>query len=409
MKKIKKFDLACKAIDIPINEIRIIENCIKHKKGKIYIVGGAVRELILNNKSKNKNKVDLVVNIRMSDLLFCLERSNLKYIPLGIKFGSIIVIVNGFKIDVTIMRSDIKSDGRWAEVVFTNDIKLDSKRRDFSINSIYCDSIGNIYDPNNGVKDLLDGRIRFIGDINKRVQEDFLRIIRFFRFTILYSKSFDRKTIKILNGYFKNLKSISFERKFDEIKKILSYEKLHIKIKKITIMNELKSLIQICFNIELDFNGFDKFCALEHKLDCIDHERRFKYIIRNSQNKINFTKKLSKKFANRLLNQIQIFDLNNLYLEKILYENDKFHVEDKILFYCVEKKVSYKEIIKARIFIKNYKKKQFPLRGEDLVKVGFEQGVQVGKALKNTEIWWKENNFSKNKKSCIKFALKYLP
>ena len=57
-------------------------------------------------------------------------------------------------------------------------------------------------------------------------------------------------------------------------------------------MNEFKSLIQICFNIELDFNGFDKFCALEHKLDCIDHERRFKYIIRNSQNKINFYQKL---------------------------------------------------------------------------------------------------------------------
>ena len=110
----------------------------------------------------------------MSDLLFCLKRSNLKYIPLGIKYGSIIVIVNGFKIDVTIMRSDIKSDGRWAEIVFTNDIKLDSKRRDFSINSIYCDSIGNIYDPNNGVKDLLDGRIRFIGDINKRVRRGFL-------------------------------------------------------------------------------------------------------------------------------------------------------------------------------------------------------------------------------------------
>ena len=80
------------------------------------------------------------------------KENKIKYIPLGIKFGSIIVTINSIKIDVTIMRSDISSDGRWAKIEFTKNIKLDSERRDFSINSIYCDTNGYLYDPNEGVK-----------------------------------------------------------------------------------------------------------------------------------------------------------------------------------------------------------------------------------------------------------------
>ena len=140
MKKIKNFILTCKKTQIPLKEIKIIEECVKSKSGKVYIVGGAVRDLILNNS--NNFQADLVVDIEMSDLLICLKKNNIKYIPLGIKFGSIIVIINSIRIDVTIMRSDVSSDGRWAKIEFTKNIKLDSERRDFSFNSIYCDTNG---------------------------------------------------------------------------------------------------------------------------------------------------------------------------------------------------------------------------------------------------------------------------
>ncbi len=96
MKKIKNFSFTCKKIQIPLKEIKTIEKCIKLKSGKVYIVGGAVRDLILNNT--NNYKADLVVDLEMFDLLLCLKKYGLKYIPLGIKFGSIVVVVNNIKI-----------------------------------------------------------------------------------------------------------------------------------------------------------------------------------------------------------------------------------------------------------------------------------------------------------------------
>ena len=407
MKKIKNFSFTCKKIQIPLKEIKTIEKCIKLKSGKVYIVGGAVRDLILNNN--NNYKADLVVDLEMFDLLLCLKKYGLKYIPLGIKFGSIVVVVNNIKIDVTIMRHDVGSDGRWAEIEFTKNIMLDSERRDFSFNSIYCDTKGYIYDPNKGVSDLMDGCLRFIGDINKRVKEDFLRIIRFYRFSIFYAKNFNSKTIKTLVGYHQNLKTLSFERKLDEIKKILNYKKLHQKIKKKSIINEIKILFEESFDMKFDFENFDKFCELEYRLDCIDFERRFKYLMRNSEDKSNFVSKINKKFKKRLLSKIVKFDLDEESLRKMLYKNNKFCVEDNVLIQSVEKRISYGELVKTKLFIKNYKKKKFPLGGQDLVKIGFKRGKEIGKVLKSTESWWIKNNFSKNKKSCLEFAIKYLP
>ena len=356
MKKIKNFSFTCKKIQIPLKEIKTIEKCIKLKSGKVYIVGGAVRDLILNNN--NNYKADLVVDLEMFDLLLCLKKYGLKYIPLGIKFGSIVVVVNNIKIDVTIMRHDVGSDGRWAEIEFTKNIMLDSERRDFSFNSIYCDTKGYIYDPNKGVSDLMDGCVRFIGDINKRVKEDFLRIIRFYRFSIFYAKNFNSKIINTLVGYHQNLKTLSFERKLDEIKKILNYKKLHQKIKKKSIINELKILFEESFDMKFDFENFDKFCELEYRLDCIDFERRFKYLMRNSEDKSNFVSKINKKFKKRLLSKIVKFDLDEESLSKMLYKNNKFCVEDNVLIQSVEKRISYSELVKTKLFIKNYKKKK---------------------------------------------------
>ena len=407
MKKIKNFSLRCKKIQIPLKEIRIIEKCIKSRSGKVYIVGGAVRDLILNNN--NNFQADLVVDIGMPDLLKCLKKNNIKYIPLGIKFGSIVVIINSIKIDLTIMRSDISSDGRWAKIEFTKNIKLDSERRDFSFNSIYCDTNGCLYDPNGGVNDLISGHVRFIGDINKRVNEDFLRIIRFYRFSICYSDSFNSKVIKVLIKYHKNLNLLSFERKFDEIRKILNFENLHQKLIKESVVKELKKLFEKAFDIKLNFNNFEKFCELEYKLDSIDYERRLKYLMRKSKDRTNFSNRVNKKFRKRLCSKIIKFSLDENSLNKVLYKHDKSFVEDNILIQSAEKKIAYDKILKAKLLIKNYKKKKFPLKGDDLVKLGFEKNKVIGNVLKNTESWWIKNNFSKNKRSCLEFAIKYLP
>ena len=186
MKKINNFDVVCKKLGIPIIFIRKIEKSLKKFNGKIYIVGGNVRDLILNKSIINHP--DLVVNLDLEKLLYCLEKAKIRFLKIGEKFGSIVVLYKKFKFDVTVMRKDIETDGRWAKIKFTDNLIEDSKRRDFTFNSIYCDTEGHLVDPNNGINDLIKGNVRFIGDPKKRIKEDYLRILRFFRFSLETNK-----------------------------------------------------------------------------------------------------------------------------------------------------------------------------------------------------------------------------
>ena len=157
-----------------------------------------------------------------------------------------------------------------------------------------------------------------------------------------------------------NLKLLSFERKLDETRKILNYENLHKKLKKKSVVKELKKLFEKSFDIKLDFNNFDKFCELEYKFDSIDFERRLKYLMRNSKNRSSFTDKVNKKFRKRLLSKIIKFDLDEKSLNKLLYKYDKSFVEDNILIQSAEKKISYDKHFKAKLLLKNHKKKKIP-------------------------------------------------
>ena len=191
-------------------------------------------------KTKNENKVDLSVNINLNNLKYCLKRSKIRFLPLGIEYGSLLIVINKITIDITVMRTDIRTNGRWAEIKFTNNLNDDASRRDFSFNSIYCDVNGNILDPNNGIYDLKKGLVRFIGNIQTRVEEDFLRILRYFRFSLFYSKNIDRKTVEILKKNYLGLDKLSFERKFNEIAKILSYKDLHHRLEKVYTQTNLR-------------------------------------------------------------------------------------------------------------------------------------------------------------------------
>ena len=171
MKKINNFDLVCKNLGIPIIFIRKIEKSLKKFNGKIYIVGGNVRDLILNKSIINHP--DLVVNLDLEKLLYCLEKAKIRFLKIGEKFGSIVVLHKKFKFDVTVMRKDIKTDGRWAKIKFTDSLEEDSKRRDFTFNSIYCDTDGHLADPNKGINDLLKKML----DLSVILIEELKRII----------------------------------------------------------------------------------------------------------------------------------------------------------------------------------------------------------------------------------------
>ena len=152
---------------------------------EIRYVGGCVRKIINNELVED---IDLAVNLSPSEVSKVLKKNNIKSYETGIKHGTITALINQNKFEITSLRKDIATDGRHAKVEFLNDWQEDASRRDFSINSIYADIDGNLFDPFNGKKDLENGEIKFIGNVEKRIKEDYLRILRYIRFFLNYSK-----------------------------------------------------------------------------------------------------------------------------------------------------------------------------------------------------------------------------
>ena len=165
-------------------------------ESEVRYVGGCIRKII---KKQNVDDIDLATNLRPNEVCDALKKKQINYYETGIDHGTITAIIEDNKYEITSLRKDISTDGRHAKVEFSLDWKEDATRRDFSINSIYSDKDGNLFDPYNGKNDLERGKVNFIGDAENRIKEDYLRILRYVRFFTNYSnQDHDPKIIKII-------------------------------------------------------------------------------------------------------------------------------------------------------------------------------------------------------------------
>ena len=193
-----------------------------NETSEIRYVGGCVRKILNDEKTDD---IDLATNLTPDQVKQCLDKNQIKFFETGIEHGTITAVIDDQNFEITTLRKDVKTDGRHAVVEYTTNWKEDSLRRDFSINSIYSDLDGNLYDPNSGHKDLNVGIIKFIGDPETRIKEDYLRIIRYLRFYTEYSKiDHEINIIKIIKKNIEGLGKISKERQFNELKKILKLD-----------------------------------------------------------------------------------------------------------------------------------------------------------------------------------------
>ncbi len=154
------------------------------------LVGGCVRDLLLEKKV---NDFDFATRFIPSETIKILERNKIKAVPTGVKFGTITAVIDSKNFEITTLRKDNETDGRHCEPEFVDDYALDAARRDFTVNALYMDRVGKISDYFDGISDLKKQKIRFIGDANERIAEDYLRILRFFRFSARYAKRLDRE------------------------------------------------------------------------------------------------------------------------------------------------------------------------------------------------------------------------
>ncbi|MBD1164484.1 CCA tRNA nucleotidyltransferase [Pelagibacterales bacterium SAG-MED13] len=382
----------------PVNKIFEAVNSSSYD-AEIRYVGGCIRKII--NKEK-VDDIDLATNLEPLEICKILKKNNINFYPSGIEHGTITAIIDEYKFEITSLRNDISTDGRHASVKFSKDWREDASRRDFSINSIYSDKDGNLFDPFNGKKDIENGLINFIGDTDKRIKEDYLRILRYLRFFLVYSKQKHKpsiiKKIKINIG---GISKLSKERLIQELRKITKLDSLE-KLSKDKISLELTSMIFP------ELKNIDVFSQLNSKKREILKDSDFIFllsllIIDGTDNAEYFTYKfrISKKDQKRIhvINDFYKTKINSkTYTEhnmnKIFYYQGKQTVIDIINFRIIRAKKTDEKLLKLS---KNYQNKLtpiIPISAEDLmIKYQIPEGKQIGNKLRLIEAAWVENNF----------------
>lgn len=181
------------------DHIKILFSIFKNQNAEIRLVGGSIRDLLMNRETAD---IDSATDLEPNEVLQLLKEHKIEYDDYAIRYGSIIAYPNNKKIQITSLREDINQLGRHTSVLFTKDWKKDAARRDFTFNALYLGEDSKLYDYYNGQEDLQAKVIKFIGEIEDRIKEDYLRIYRYFRFLGLFDLPLiDKKTQSIVEKY----------------------------------------------------------------------------------------------------------------------------------------------------------------------------------------------------------------
>ena len=209
--------------------------------GEARVAGGAVRNAVMG---ETVGDIDFATTLSPQKIIEIFEAAGHSVYPTGIDHGTVTVVINNRTYEITTLRKDVTTDGRRAVVSFTDDWQEDALRRDFTMNALYCDADGKIYDYTNGYDDILRNRIIFVGAPTQRIKEDYLRILRYFRFLSVYENlKADKASLAACIKLKKGLLSLSAERIAQEMFKLLSGSKAASILRLMVKQNVLKNII----------------------------------------------------------------------------------------------------------------------------------------------------------------------
>ncbi|HBN22031.1 MAG TPA: CCA tRNA nucleotidyltransferase [Holosporales bacterium] len=364
--------------------IKRLFKAIPHSQTTLRFVGGCVRDAFIG---KPVQDIDLATSYTPEEIIKFLKKSDIKVIPTGLAHGTVMAVIEGEGFEITTLRRDEETDGRRAVVAFTDNWEKDAARRDFTFNALYLKENGEIYDPWGGIEDLKQGIVRFIGDANGRIQEDYLRLLRYFRFYARFAEhSPDDKTLKALATNKKGLENISGERIHSELLRLL---KNKAPLESLKLMATTGILEVITRQKDL-CDAFIKLLSLEQELDqppcpltrlytLINYDtQKLDWIIK----RYKFSNKES-KWLHKLQNMIEEDSAKDIRL--------RLHFQGKDLTRAwFMASLAKGENLPFSLFkaIENWEQKPFPITGQDLIKQGFNAGPELGTELKKQELDW---------------------
>ena len=378
-------------------ETKWLRNPSAQKLSKLYknfgyqvlFVGGCVRNTILKMPVTD---IDLATDAQPEEIIKIAKENNIRFVPTGLAHGTITLIIDNTNYQITTFRTDFDHDGRYAKVEFTESLLLDASRRDLTINALYCNHVGEVIDPLNGLDDIKKQKIKFIGNPNERIKEDNLRILRFFRFQAIYGNKnleIDSIALEACHNHKSKLAALSKERITSELRKILSAPNpLEVIIK----MNETGVLNELFQNVSID--SLEAYLKTEEKFKININwlGRLLSLQVTQEEESLKLTRcefKFLKQTKSAIENQIHVLEFS--YYNGV--ENGKI--------YSILQNFRHNIILSKNLLnqINSLATKKFPITAKDLMPE--IRGKKLGEALRSLEDRWIKSNFTLSKKELL--------
>ena len=351
-------------------------------------VGGCVRNAIMG---RDVDDIDIATQLAPKETLKALEKAGIKAVPTGVEHGTVTGIVNHVPFEITSLRRDVETYGRRAVVAFTQDWAEDALRRDFRMNALYASPNGEVFDPvGGGLADAHSGHVIFIGDGDQRLREDYLRILRFFRFNAWYGAGIDGDGLAACARQKDGLKKIATERIWKELKKLLQAPDPTQAVEAMQQSGVLDVILP-------EHRGVDALHDLRvtEQLSGVqpDPMLRLMALVPRTALAVQQTSqglKLSNDETNRLTmwaadNLPEIVGMRGQELRATLYWHGKQAVVDRAMLSAA----NVRDILAA---VNAWRRPDFPINGNDALKAGFE-GQDIGKALSRVGQAWVDSDF----------------
>lgn len=360
-------------------------------------VGGAVRDLLLGRKIGD---LDLATTLTPDLVMDCLGTAGIRFVPTGLAHGTITALAGHEPIEITTLRRDVETDGRHAIVAYTDDWAADAARRDFTMNALYLDAAGDVWDPVGGIEDCLAGRVRFVGDAGQRIQEDVLRLLRFYRFLAHYGRGpADPAARAACRSAAPLLPTLAGERIAAELRKLLLAPDPVPVIRLMIDDGVLRQLLP-------EPAEPDRLAALIPLEPAADAIRRLAALLPAGDTlPVAEALRLSVKERDRLLDltgreAAPPPDADARAQRRALYRLSAERYRDLVLLAAASRRDAA-PLPALLALAAAWTDPALPVSGADALALGVRPGKRVGELLRALEAWWIESDFRPGRAECL--------
>ena len=389
-------------------ETHAVIEALNAEGAEVRFVGGCVRDALIGRQVKD---VDIATPLPPEEVMRRLAAAGLKAVPTGLAHGTVTAVSRGKPFEITTLRKDVETDGRHAKVEFTDDWTADAARRDFTFNALSCAPDGTLHDPFGGEADLAAGRVRFVGDARARIEEDYLRLLRYFRFQAHFGRQPpEPEVLDIAAELSPGLERLSGERVRDELFKLfLAPDPAPL----LDVMLE-RGILRHVLPAAGDTLALRALMRAETGGEPPNPVLRLAALIKPDRGDADWIAerlRLSNRQRHALLNlaappERPEADLSPRDRHRLLHELGAPLYRDLLLLTWARAHAGDEEFPGEALwgaldeagFLAG---KRFPLKGADALALGVPEGPGLGRLLDEVEDWWAGQGFTPGRKDCL--------